>query len=126
MCQRTSLKYIILFWRKLLRFQRTFLEKSFGPGVLGTAPTDNDHTKKHGNAVRFIFSSLYVGTAVPNIRFRSIACCIFFVLVMVNLNLYIINLCKRQSIFCSWMFFPILPMSTELHCLSFRKQDKLY
>ena len=46
---------------KLLRFQRTFPEKSFVSGFGADAPTDNAH-KKHGNAVLFNLSK-YVGTA---------------------------------------------------------------
>jgi len=33
------------FWRKLLRFQRTFHEKSFVSGFGADAPTDNAHAK---------------------------------------------------------------------------------
>ena len=48
---------------KLLRFQRTFHEKSFVSGFGAEAPTFNAHTKKHGDAVLFILSK-HVGTAV--------------------------------------------------------------
>ena len=48
--------YISTFFRfilaKLLRFQRTFHEKSFVSGFGADAPTDNAH-KKHGIAVLF-------------------------------------------------------------------------
>ena len=37
-----------LFWRKLLRLQGTFHEKSLGQGLGRIAPTYNAHTKKHG------------------------------------------------------------------------------
>ena len=40
---------------KLLRFQRTFHEKSFVSGFGAEAPTDNDTQKKHGVAALFIF-----------------------------------------------------------------------
>ena len=54
---------------KLLRFQRTFHEKSFVSGFGAEAPTFNAHTKKHGDAVLFILSK-YIGTAVPNLALR--------------------------------------------------------
>ncbi len=60
-----------LFWRKLLKFQETFLEKFLVSGFGAEAPTFNAH-KKHGIAVLFIFLSLYVGTAVPNLRFKGL------------------------------------------------------
>ena len=44
---------------KLLSFQRTFHEKPFGQGLGRTAPTDNAHAKKHGNAVLFCFPLPY-------------------------------------------------------------------
>ena len=53
--------YIYFILAKLLRFQRTFPEKSFVSGFGADAPTDNAH-KKHGNAVLFNLSK-YVGTA---------------------------------------------------------------
>ena len=53
-CQRTLLKNTTSFWQKFLRFQRTFYKKSFVSGFGADAPTDNAHTKKHGNAVLFI------------------------------------------------------------------------
>ena len=56
---------------KLLKFQETFLEKFLVSGFGAEAPTFNAH-KKHGIAVLFIFSSLYVGTAIPNLRFKRL------------------------------------------------------
>ena len=56
---------------KLLKFQETFPEKFLVSGFGAEAPTFNAH-KKHGIAVLFIFSSLYVGTAVPNLRFKGL------------------------------------------------------
>ena len=41
-----------LYFGKLLRFQRTFLEKSFASGGR-IAPTDNTQQKRHGIAVSF-------------------------------------------------------------------------
>ena len=54
---------------KLLRFQRTFHEKSFVSGFGAEATTDNAH-KKRGIAA-FFNLSLYVGTDVPNLALRG-------------------------------------------------------
>ena len=73
-----------LILAKAFEIPKDFSRKVLWFGVWGGQPQLTTTIQKtHGNAVRFIFSSLYVGTAIPNIRFRSIACCIFFVLVMV-------------------------------------------
>ena len=48
-------EYTNLFLRKLLRFQRTFHEKSFGRGLGRIAPTDYAHTKNTAYAVFFAF-----------------------------------------------------------------------
>ena len=48
--QRISRRIYHFILAKLLRFQRTFHEKSFVAGFGADAPTDNAH-KKHGNAV---------------------------------------------------------------------------
>ena len=40
---------------KLLKFQETFLEKFLASGFGADAPTFNTHTKKHGDAVLFLF-----------------------------------------------------------------------
>ena len=50
--QRTSHRIYHFILVKLLRFQRTFLEKSFVSGFGAEAPTHNAH-KKHGIAVLF-------------------------------------------------------------------------
>ena len=52
-CQRTSLKYIILFWRKFLRFQRTFYKKFFGWG-LGQTPQLITNIQKNAALPRFL------------------------------------------------------------------------
>ena len=52
-CQRTSLKMHHFILAKLLRFQRTFHEKSLGQGLGRIAPTYNAR-KKHGVAVLLI------------------------------------------------------------------------
>ena len=54
--QNFCTKHANLFWQKLLGFQRTFHEKSFGRGLGRTAPTFNATHKKHGNAVLFILT----------------------------------------------------------------------
>ena len=69
--KRTFAQIYHLFRRKLLKFQETFLEKFLVSGFGAEAPTFNAH-KKHGIAVLFIFLSLYVGTAVPNLRFKGL------------------------------------------------------
>ena len=52
-CQRTSHQIHQFILVKLLKFQGTFLEKSFVSGFGAEAPTDNAH-KKRGNAA-FLF-----------------------------------------------------------------------
>ena len=58
--KRTSHRLYHFILAKLLRFQRTFHEKSFVSGFGAEAPTYNAH-KKHGIAVLFYFLST-VGT----------------------------------------------------------------
>ena len=52
--------YTTLFWRKLLKFQETFLEKFLASGFGAEAPTFNAQTKKHGNAVLFYIFRFYL------------------------------------------------------------------
>ena len=54
---------------KLLSFQRTFPEKSFGRG-LGRKPQLTMPTKKHGVAVLFIIAIIY-WNCVPNLALRG-------------------------------------------------------
>ncbi len=58
-----------IFLTKLLRFQRTFLEKSFVSGFGAEAPTFNAH-KKHGIAVLFYFVKM-CWNGVPNLALRD-------------------------------------------------------
>jgi len=53
-----------------LKFQETFYKKFLASGFGAEAPTFNAH-KKHGIAVLFNLSK-YVGTAVPNLRFKEL------------------------------------------------------
>ena len=69
--QRTSLKKYHFIFAKFLRFRRTFYKKFFGRGLGRTAPTDNDY-KKTRCKPRFFNLSEYVGTAVPNLRFKGL------------------------------------------------------
>ena len=69
--QRTSLKKYHFIFAKFLRFQRTFYKKFFGRGLGRTAPTDNAY-KKTRCKPRFFNLSEYVGTAVPNLRFKGL------------------------------------------------------
>ena len=59
------------FLAKLLRFQRTFLEKSFVSGFGAEATTFNAYTKKRGNAAFFIIGIMCWRTAVPNLALRG-------------------------------------------------------
>ena len=72
--QKLPTERATLFWRKLLRFQRTFLEKSFVSGFGRIAPTDNAHNKKHGNAVFFIYPKYNVYLKPP-IKYVGIPIC---------------------------------------------------
>ena len=71
--QKLPTEYTNLFWQKLLRFQRTFPEKSFGSGFGADAPTFNTH-KKHGIAVLFIFHKSLVFKAFDSliIKYRRL------------------------------------------------------
>ena len=55
---------------KLLRFQRTFHEKSFVSGFGVETPTYNAH-KKHGIAVLFLLSFVMSWNCVPNLALRG-------------------------------------------------------
>ena len=55
---------------KLLKFQETFLEKFLVSGFGADAPTDNTHKKARRR--RAFYLSIYVGTAVPNLRFKGL------------------------------------------------------
>ena len=69
--QRTSLKKYHFIFAKFLRFRRTFYKKFFGRGLGRIAPTDNAY-KKTRCKPRFFNLSEYVGTAVPNLRFKGL------------------------------------------------------
>ena len=80
-------EYTTLFLRKLLRFQRTFHEKSFGRGLGRIAPTDYAHTKNTAYAVFFVFykilrSFLYIVWLIkpPHITFAVIILAQLFII----------------------------------------------
>jgi len=52
--QNFCTEYTTLFGRKLLKFQRTFYEKSFVSGFGAEAPSDNAHKKTRRNP-RFLY-----------------------------------------------------------------------
>ena len=69
--QRTFSRTHQFILAKLLRFQRTFHEKSFVSGFGADSPNIQCTQKKHGIAVLFYFSK-YVGTAVRGPCFKGL------------------------------------------------------
>ena len=69
--QNFRTEYTTLFWQKLLSFQRTFHEKSFGRG-LGQMPQLTMHTKSTALPCFFIFSDmLELRSKPPSLTFLS-------------------------------------------------------
>ena len=63
---------IPLYFCKVFEITKDFLQKVLWSGFGAEAPTDNAHTKKHGNAVLFLILSMYVGTAVRGPCFKEL------------------------------------------------------